>query len=124
MNQTLECTVSRNDLSWEVDNLHFESYSAILHERGIYQSEQIASSEGLSSILLVLGNMAENNGTKVCCETLVRRSLVDICTILIFYGKEQNCLIIIVMLLSTGELMHALVTHASQIRVEVVHACM
>ena len=93
MNATLECRVSINYLSWEVDGFHFEIYSAILNERGIYQpqSEQIASSEGLSSILLVLGDITENNGTKVCCETLVRRSLADICTTLIFYGRKQNC---------------------------------
>ena len=93
VNATLECTVSSNGrrLSWEIDDFHFESYySTILNERGIYQiaSEQAASSEGLSSVLLVLGNMAENNGTKVCCETLVRRSLADICTTLIIYGKK------------------------------------
>ena len=90
VNATLECTVSSNDLSWEIDKLRFESYNSILNERGIFQSEQTASSEGLSSVLLVLGNITENNGSKVCCETLVRRSLVDICTTLIFYGKEQN----------------------------------
>ena len=92
-NATLECTVSSDDLSWEVDDLHFESYSTILNERGIIQSanEQTTSSEGLSSVLLVLGNMAENNDSKVCCLTLVRRSLADICTTLIIYGKEQNC---------------------------------
>ena len=89
-NATLDCKVASNDLSWEVDDLHFESYSIVLNERGIYQSEQTASSDGLSSVLLVHGNMTENNATKVCCETLVRRSLVDICTTLIFFGKEQN----------------------------------
>ena len=88
VNATLECTVSSNDLSWEVDNLHFEGYSTILNKRGIYQSEQTASSEGLSSVLLVLGNMTVNNGSEVCCQTLVRRSLADICTTLIIYGKK------------------------------------
>ena len=89
VNATLECTVSSNDLSWEIDKLRFESYNSILNERGIFQSKQTASTD-LSSVLLVFGNMAENNGSKVCCETLVRRSLVDICTTRIIYGKEQN----------------------------------
>ena len=93
VNATLECTVSSNGqrLSWIVDNFHFEIYSTLLNERGIYQlqSEQIASSKGLSSVLLVIGNITEND-TKVCCEALVRRSLAYICTTLIIYGKEQN----------------------------------
>ena len=94
MNATLECTVSSNGqrLSWKVDDFHFEIYSTLLNEKGIYQlqSEQTASSKGLSSVLLVIGNITENNDTKVCCEVLVRRSLADICTTLIIYGKEQN----------------------------------
>ena len=88
VNATLECKVRNNDLlTWEVDKLRFGSQSTILNERGIFQSEQTASSEYLSSVLLVHGNTAENNGSKICCETLVRKSIADICTTLIIYGK-------------------------------------
>ena len=88
VNATLECKVRNNDLlTWEVDNLRFGSESTILNERGVFQSEQTASSEGLSSVLLVHGNMTENNGSKICCLTLVRKSIADICTTLIIYGK-------------------------------------
>ena len=88
-NATLECRVSNDHLLWEVDNLRFQgSQSTVLNERGIYQSESdmVASSEGLASVLVVFGNTTENNRSKVCCLSPERKGLVENCTTLILYG--------------------------------------
>ena len=88
-NASLECRVSNDDLLWEVDELRFGSHSTRLNERGIYQSANdiVASSQGLISILVVFGNITENNGSKVCCLSLVGRDVLLSCTTLILYGK-------------------------------------
>ena len=89
MNATLECRVSNADLIilWEVDDLLFGCHSTTLNERGIYQSGMVKSSEGVISILVVFGNTEENNGSNVCCLSLVQRLLVENCTTLILYGN-------------------------------------
>ena len=89
VNATLECKV-RNDgliILWEVGDQLFESHSTKLNERGIYQSGMVPSSEGLASILVVFGNITDNNGSKVCCLLLEGRMLIENCTTIILYGN-------------------------------------
>ena len=88
VNATLECRVSNRELLWEVDNLRFTSHSTTLNEMGIFQNDMVASSEGLVSVLLLFG--IENNGSKVCCLTFVRKKLVENCTTLVLYGKASS----------------------------------
>ena len=85
---TLECKV-RNDgpiLLWEVGDLLFGSHSTKLNERGIYQSGMVPSLEGLASILIVFGNITDNNGSKVC-RLLLWRMLIENCTTIILNGN-------------------------------------
>ena len=89
VNATLECKVRNDDLIilWEVGDLLFGSHSTKLNERGIYQSGMAPSSEGLTSILVVFGNITDNNGSKICCLLLEGRMIIENCTTIILYGK-------------------------------------
>ena len=94
VNVTLHCAVNSMELLWEVDDLNFYSPFHIhrLHSRGIFQTEAVTSSTGVTkSNVTVVGNLAENNGSEFCCQSL-RDSVSDIeqeCTILIIYGKKN-----------------------------------
>ena len=94
VNVTLHCAVTSMELSWEVDDLSFYTPFHIhrLHSRGIFQTEAVTSSDGgTTSNVTVFGNLDENNGSRICCQSQ-RDSVSDIvkeCTIIIIYGKKN-----------------------------------
>ena len=90
MNATLDCKVATNDLAWSINNTRFvrESEINFLTNRGIFQSELVPSSDGLSSTLFVCGNIP-NNVSMVCCESFFEVQMTS-CTTLIVYGKLIN----------------------------------
>ena len=47
---------------WRIKNIGFERLNErnLLHNRGIFQSELVSSSDGLSSTLFVFGNISNN----------------------------------------------------------------
>ena len=87
VNATLDCKVANNDLSWSINNIGFDRPNArnLLHNRGIFQSELVPSSDGLFSTLFVFGNVS-NNVSMVCCVSLLEEQTIS-CTTLIIYGK-------------------------------------
>ena len=94
VNVTLHCAVTSTELLWEVDDLSFDTtfHKRRLHSRGIFRTEAVTSSEGVTtSNVTVFGNLAENNNSRICCHSQ-RDSVSDIeqeCTILIIYGKKK-----------------------------------
>ena len=72
VNVTLHCAVTSMDLLWEVDYLNFYTAFRIrrLHSRGIFQTEAVTSSDGVTeSNITVFGNLDENNNTRICCQS-------------------------------------------------------
>ena len=90
MNATLDCKVATNDLAWSINNTRFvrENEINFLTNRGIFQSELVLSSDGLSSTLFVCGNIL-NNASMVCCESFFEMQMMS-CTTLFVYGKLIN----------------------------------
>ena len=91
VNATLHCTVNNTDLSWDIDTLNFENSVGRLrlHSRGIFQTEPVTSSAGVTtSFVTVLGRVPVNNNSRICCQSVVdNRELHVNHTTLIFYGK-------------------------------------
>ena len=87
VNATLDCKVASNDLAWSINNIGFDRINArnFLANRGIFQSEPLSSSDGLSSTVFVFGNIS-NNASIVCCQPLSEDQIMS-CTKLIIYGK-------------------------------------
>ena len=58
VNATLNCKVTSNDLTWNINNIGFDRLNErdSLAKREIFQSELLPSSDGLSSTLFVLGS--------------------------------------------------------------------
>ena len=94
VNVTLHCAVTSMDLLWEVGGLSFYApfHRRRLHSRGIFQTEAVTSSTGVTtSNVTVFGNMDENNSSRTCCQSQ-RDSVSEIeqeCTTLIIYGKKK-----------------------------------
>ena len=92
VNATLDCKVASNDLSWSINNIEFDRPNErnFLHNKGIFQSELVPLSDGLSSTLFVFGYIS-NNASMVCCQIFLgEQNIVMSCTTLIVYGKLIN----------------------------------
>ena len=91
INATLHCVVNNTNLVWVVDSslfLNNEVYRPILSSRGIFQSGDSTSSDGVTiSSVTVFGNQKINNNTRICCKTIVNAILEVKCTMLIIYGN-------------------------------------
>ena len=90
VNATLHCAVNNTNLVWVVDSslfLNNEVYRPILSSRGIFQSGDNTSSDGVTiSSVTVFGNQKINNNTRICCQTIVNAILKVNCTMLTIYG--------------------------------------
>ena len=88
VNATLDCKVASNDLTWSINNIGFDRTNVrnFLASRGIFQSEPLSSSDGLSSTVFVFGNIS-NNASMICCPSLLEAQMMS-CTTLVIYGKR------------------------------------
>ena len=88
VNATLDCKVASNDLEWSINGTRFgrENQRNFLTNRGIFQSELVSSSDGLSSTVFVFGNIS-NNASMVCCQSFLEGLIMMSCTTLIVYGE-------------------------------------
>ena len=90
-NVTLHCAVNSTHLSWDIDMLNFENKigSLTLYSRGIFQTEPVTSSPGVTtSSVTVLGRVPVNNNSRICCQSVVDDREIHVnCTTLILYGK-------------------------------------
>ena len=86
VNATLNCTVNSTKLKWTVDDLNFAEFGAVLHSRGIFQSQQSCTNGITGSVIIIIGDIDINNNTRVCCRSLVGVVLLETCTTLIIYG--------------------------------------
>ena len=86
VNATLEYKVASDDLSWSINYLEFDRpiERNLLHNRGIFQSELVSSSDGLFSTVFVFGNIS-NNASMVCCRSFLEGQMMS-CTTLTIYG--------------------------------------
>ena len=94
VNATLHCAVNNTNLAWDVDGLVLDSavQGPQLNSRGIFQSEPIISSDGVtSSTVIVFDSRELNNNTRICCQIFVNE-LKEACTTLIVYGKVNTFL--------------------------------
>ena len=92
VNATLHCAVNNTILVWEVDGATLDSsiQGPQLNSRGIFQSEPIISSVGVtSSSVIVFGSRELNNNTWICCQSVVNE-LKENCTTLIVYGRVKS----------------------------------
>ena len=88
-NATLTCAVSGIVLLWDVTGFRFGSSSALLHERGIFKSQLMNSSNVLSSTLSVFCSDT-NHDANICCLSRMsesQSSLEMCCTMLSVYSK-------------------------------------
>ena len=93
-NATLTCAVS-GILLWEVNGFRFGESSALLHGRGIFQSQLTNSSNVLSSTLSVFGSDT-NHEANICCLSRMSESQLSLemcCSVLFVYGKWMFILI-------------------------------
>ena len=94
VNATLHCAVNNTNLAWDVDGLALDSpvQGSQLNSRGIFQSEPIISSDGVtSSTVIVFDSRELINNTRICCQIFVNE-LKETCTTLIVYGKVNTFL--------------------------------
>ena len=93
VNATFHCAVNNTHILWVVNMLAFDSptHRRILHSRQIFQTEPVTSSDGVTrSSVTVLGNLAVNNNSRLCCQSqLDNIEAVTQCTTLILYGKDS-----------------------------------
>ena len=91
VNATLHCSVNNTHVSWDVEMLNFDNTGdrLRLHSRGIFQTEPVTSSAGVTtSSVTVLGRVPVNNNSRICCQSVVDDREIHVnCTVLIFYGK-------------------------------------
>ena len=88
-NTTLSCAVSGIELLWEVNGFRFGESSDELHERQIFESQLMNSSNILTSTLSVFGD-SFNHGAHICCLSRMsesKTSLIMCCTMLSVYCK-------------------------------------
>ena len=94
VNATLHCAVNNTNLAWDVDGLALDSsvQGLQLNSKGIFQSEPIISSDGVtSSSVIVFDSRELNNNTRICCQSFVNE-LKEARTTLIVYGKVNTFL--------------------------------
>ena len=93
VNAIFNCVVNNTHILWVVDTLAFDSPTnrRTLHSRQIFQTEPVTSSDGVTrSSVTVLGNLAVNNNSRLCCQSqLDNIEAVTQCTTLILYGKDS-----------------------------------
>ena len=91
VNATLHCTVNNTHQSWDIEMLNFENTveRLTLDSRGIFQTEPVTSSTGVTtSSVTVLGRVSVNNNSRICCQSVVDDRDVHVnCTVLTLYGK-------------------------------------
>ena len=95
-NATFHCEVNQTRPTWLATIggkqyvFEIEGHRNFLHSRGIFQymyGQNMMSSTGAAvSILIVFGDVINNN-TRVCCEPFVGTSMEENCTTLVIYGK-------------------------------------
>lgn len=86
VNATLHCEVNHVRLTWLVGDKRYvfevEDHRNLLHSRGIFQFGTMLSFNNTTvSNLILLGDVAINNNTRICCQATGEES----CTTLVIY---------------------------------------
>ena len=92
VNATLHCVVNSSELEWNIDDFNFHSplEGRQLHSREIYEGSSTTLGGITTSSVIILGDIAGNNGTTICCQASLRQELelIKVCTVLIVYGRD------------------------------------
>ena len=90
VNATLHCAVNNTIFVWEVDALALDNsvQGRQLKSRGIFQSELIISSDGVtSSSVIKFGGRELNNNTRICCQSFLNEPKENCTTLIVYYGN-------------------------------------
>ena len=79
-------------LIWEVRELRFtnDRENATLSTSGIFEIPNLVTSSGITSSSIVVFGNTVNNGSNICCLTLVETVNEKSCTIFKIYGEKTR----------------------------------